>query len=88
MGIKRKRISKGRRFEIFKRDGFTCQYCGQQPPGVVLHIDHILPVVEGGTNEELNLITSCAACNLGKGRKLLDKPQRPDADLALSLIHI
>ena len=79
---KRKSISKGKRFGIFKRDGFTCQYCGQQPPDTVLHIDHILPVIEGGTNEEMNLVTSCAACNIGKGRKLLDRPQRPDADLA------
>jgi hypothetical protein len=77
----RKPVGKSLRFEIFRRDGFTCQYCGQQPPDVVLHVDHITPVVEGGTNDEMNLITSCQDCNLGKGRKLLDKPQRPDADL-------
>ena len=78
----RKAMSKGLRFDIFRRDGFTCQYCGRQPPEVVLHVDHITPVVEGGTNDEMNLVASCRDCNLGKGRKLLDKPQRPDADLA------
>lgn len=50
--MKRKNISKGKRFDIFKRDGFTCQYCGKQPPGVVLHVDHITPVSKGGTNNE------------------------------------
>ena len=78
----RKALSKGRRFDIFRRDGFTCQYCGRQPPEVVLEPDHIVPVVEGGTNEEMNLVASCRDCNRGKGRKLLDAPPRPDADLA------
>ena len=78
----RKNISKGKRFDIFRRDGFTCQYCGEQPPGIVLHVDHITPVSKGGTNDEMNLVTSCADCNLGKSAKLLDRPQRPDADLA------
>lgn len=44
----RKAISKKTRFEVFKRDRFTCQYCGATPPGVLLHIDHIHPVAEGG----------------------------------------
>jgi hypothetical protein len=79
---KRKGISKGLRFDIFKRDGFTCQYCGSQPPDVVLQIDHIKPVIKDGTNDEMNLVSSCEDCNLGKGKKLLDNPQRPDADLA------
>ena len=79
---KRKEISKGLRFHIFRRDDFTCQYCGRQPPEVILHLDHITPVARGGRNDEMNLITSCAECNMGKGKKLLDKPQRPDADLA------
>lgn len=82
MGAKRKRIGKGLRFDIFKRDGFTCQYCGRQPPEVVLQVDHIVPVAEGGTNDSMNLLTSCRDCNLGKGKKRLENPQRPDADLA------
>jgi hypothetical protein len=68
---KRKAISKKTRFEVFKRDGFTCQYCGQSAPGVVLHVDHIKPVKEGGTNDIINLITSCVGCNSGKGAREL-----------------
>ena len=62
----RKLIPKRIRFEIFKRDCFTCQYCGKKAPDVILHIDHIVPVSKGGTNDILNLITSCESCNLGK----------------------
>ena len=82
MASKRKGIGKGLRFDVFKRDGFTCQYCGRQPPEVVLQVDHIVPVADGGGNDEMNLLTSCRACNLGKGKKRLENPQRPDADLA------
>lgn len=64
---KRKAISKKLRFDVFKRDGFSCQYCGATPPGVMLHVDHIHPVSLGGTNAIDNLITSCEPCNLGKG---------------------
>jgi hypothetical protein len=68
----RKNIGKKLRFEVFKRDRFTCQYCGQSAPDVVLHVDHIDPVDNGGENEIVNLVTSCQACNLGKGKRLLD----------------
>ena len=67
----RKYISKKLRFEVFKRDNFTCQYCGRMSPDVILQVDHIKPVKEGGTNDVLNLVTSCVDCNLGKGAKLL-----------------
>lgn len=67
----RKPISSKARFEVFKRDKFTCQYCGAHPPAVVLHVDHIHPVAEGGTNDEDNLVTACENCNLGKGARLL-----------------
>ncbi len=63
----RKPISKKIRFEIFKRDDFTCQYCGRKPPAVVLEVDHIVPVSGGGKNLEHNLITACFDCNRGKG---------------------
>lgn len=79
---KRLAISKGLRFDIFRRDSFICQYCGAKPPDVVLEIDHITPVVEGGTNDQMNLVTSCEACNRGKGKKQIDPVARPDADLA------
>lgn len=62
----REQVSKRVRFEVFKRDGFTCQYCGAHPPGVMLHVDHINPVALGGKNGSDNLITACADCNLGK----------------------
>jgi hypothetical protein len=67
MATKRKQISKRVRFEVFKRDGFQCQYCGASPPSVLLHVDHINPVALGGCNDQDNLVTSCEPCNLGKG---------------------
>ena len=72
-GIKmdRKHISKKLRFEVFKRDNFTCQYCGRMAPDVILEVDHIKPVCKGGENDILNLITSCKDCNRGKGKSKL-----------------
>jgi len=60
-------ISKKLRFEVFKRDSFTCQYCGRKSPDTILHVDHIAPVSKGGKNTLLNCVTSCIDCNLGKG---------------------
>jgi hypothetical protein len=67
----REGLSKKIRFEVFKRDKFTCQYCGAKSPEVVLNVDHIDPVANGGTNEILNLITSCFSCNSGKSDRTL-----------------
>lgn len=76
MEQKRKNISKKTRFEVFKRDNFTCQYCGRSAPDVILEIDHINPIKNGGDNNILNLITSCFDCNRGKGkRKLTDNEE-------------
>ena len=67
----RKAITKKLRFEIFKRDSFTCQYCGEKAPDVVLNIDHLIPVAAGGTNDILNLIAACFSCNSGKSDRQL-----------------
>jgi hypothetical protein len=69
--MKRKALSNRQRFEVFKRDFFTCQYCGKSAPDVILHVDHIKPVNNGGTNEITNLVTSCFECNSGKSDKTL-----------------
>ena len=69
---KRKSLSKKIRFEVFKRDRFTCHYCGRKAPEVILQCDHIKPVSKGGTNDLLNLLTSCEDCNSGKSNIELD----------------
>jgi hypothetical protein len=79
---KRQGISKKTRFEVFKRDGFTCQYCGDHPPQVILHVDHITAVANGGGNDMDNLVTSCQPCNLGKSAKPLTVVPQPLADKA------
>ena len=60
----RKTIPNYIRFQVFKRDRFTCQYCGRS--GVELEVDHIQPLASGGTNDLDNLITACKDCNRGK----------------------
>lgn len=63
----RRALSVRARFDVFKRDGFACQYCGATPPGAALECDHIIPIAQGGGNDPENLITACASCNRGKG---------------------
>lgn len=79
---KRKAISKRVRFEVFKRDGFTCQYCGAHPPGVILHADHVVAVASGGETSMDNLVTACEPCNLGKGARSLDSVPQSLAEKA------
>lgn len=82
MATKRKGISKKTRFEVFKRDGFRCQYCGAHPPAVLLHVDHIKAVVAGGENDMDNYVTACEPCNLGKGARDLSVVPQSLADKA------
>ena len=59
------------RFNVFLRDGFTCQYCGSEFQPSDLTFDHILPRSKGGITSWTNVITSCASCNLAKGSATL-----------------
>ncbi len=76
----RKSTGKSQRFRIFARDGWSCRYCGNQPPRVVLVVDHVIPVAAGGTSDDTNLITSCEDCNQGKGSKHLSTLAPNDDD--------
>lgn len=69
--VARKGMGKRLRFEIFKRDKFTCVYCGRTPPAVVLEVDHMNPVAAGGGDEPSNLFTACEDCNAGKSDRPL-----------------
>lgn len=64
--MKREALGKRLRFEIFKRDGFACRYCGRSPAAAPLHVDHVVPVALGGRSCPENLVTACDDCNLGK----------------------
>jgi 5-methylcytosine-specific restriction endonuclease McrA len=73
------------RVNIFTRDGFRCQYCGERKGIDLLNYDHVVPRVRGGKTVWENIVTSCYACNDRKGSrtpgeagmKLLRKPFKP-----------
>lgn len=78
---KRTPIPQGVRFNVLRRDNFTCRYCGRSSPDVVLHIDHAVSVKNGGTDDENNLVTSCDDCNYGKSSKsIVPAIAKPQAD--------
>lgn len=59
------------RFDVFMRDGFKCKYCGRAPPAVELHVDHVVPISKGGSDDPSNMVASCVDCNFGKRDKVL-----------------
>ena len=73
------------RRNVFKRDHFTCQYCGQQPGTDELTIDHVAPRAQGGESSWTNCVLACLACNKRKddrtpeqaGMRLRKAPVRP-----------
>lgn len=70
------------RFNVFLRDKFSCQYCGQRDE---LTFDHVTPRSKGGLTTWENVVAACSPCNLAKGDKLpkvakmfpLQKPYAP-----------
>lgn len=64
-------IWKAIRERIFKRDNYTCKYCGDR--GVKLECDHITPVALGGHHDDDNLATACFSCNRSKRAKLVSE---------------
>lgn len=73
------------RINVFKRDNFICQYCGDRYPRKELTLDHVVPKSHGGLNDWTNIVTSCKTCNLKKadreprqaGMKLIRQPKKP-----------
>ncbi len=61
------------RRNIFKRDRFTCQYCGKQPGSEELTIDHVLPRAQGGTSTWENCVLACIECNAKKADRTPDR---------------
>ena len=64
-------LSDSLRYDVLKRDNFTCKICGASflNDGVKLEVDHIFPISKGGKTEMNNLQTLCERCNRGKRDK-------------------
>ncbi len=73
------------RRNIFKRDRFTCQYCGRQPGSEELTIDHVVPRSHQGSTSWENCVLACISCNKQKAdrspeqakMRLRKQPMRP-----------
>ena len=73
------------RFNVFLRDKFSCQYCGERKD---LTFDHLLPKSRGGVTDWENVVTACSTCNVQKGGMLYkdcglilnQKPLKPSVD--------
>ena len=71
------------RFEVFKRDRYTCQYCGRETRQLTL--DHVIPRYRGGQHTWENVVSACVRCNRRKagrtpleaGMRLIRQPTRP-----------
>jgi 5-methylcytosine-specific restriction endonuclease McrA len=81
------------RREVFWRDQFTCQYCGNQAKELTL--DHVTPRVQRGQHTWENVVTACVPCNhrkagrtpSGAGMRLLREPTAPRANPYYHLMH-
>ena len=73
------------RRNVFLRDEFCCQYCGDRFPTAQLSLDHVVPRSRGGIESWENIVCACLKCNVRKGSrtpveanmKLLREPVKP-----------
>jgi 5-methylcytosine-specific restriction endonuclease McrA len=83
---RRRQPVKFSRVNIYARDGYRCQYCGEKKPIAELTYDHVVPRRTGGRTEWTNIVTACQDCNLRKGSRtpaqagmtLRTRPVRPE----------
>jgi len=91
--VKKSRIVKFSRANIYARDKYTCQYCNTAFRSEELTFDHVIPVSHGGAKSWENIVTACIDCNRRKGgqtpaeaeMRLVQKPVEPSWVPSLSL---
>lgn len=76
------------RFNVFLRDHFRCQYCGEKHSSADLTYDHVVPRCHGGKSSWDNVVSACSPCNVKKDNKtlaqtdmhLLSVPRQPTVE--------
>ena len=84
------------RINVYTRDGFRCQYCGEKKAMRDLNYDHVVPRVRGGKTVWENIVTCCYACNDRKGSRtpaeagmtLLRKPFKPSSLPVMPVVRV
>ena len=82
---RKKQIVRFSRINVFLRDQYSCQYCGNRFAKHQLTLDHVIPIVQGGQKSWENIVTACKPCNQRKGgrtpsqanMKLTRRPKQP-----------
>lgn len=67
-------VSKRTRYEVLRRDGHKCRYCGLAAAETELTVDHVVPTTLGGSDDPSNLVAACKDCNAGKSSSIPDGP--------------
>lgn len=81
------------RENVYIRDSFSCQYCGERHPARHLTLDHVVPASMKGKKTWTNVVTACRDCNqkkadrtpTGAGMPLLNEPRAPTW---LPVVHV
>jgi hypothetical protein len=60
-----------RKFQILVAADFTCAYCGSRPGSDHLHVDHLVPITKGGSDNTENLCCACETCNRRKSNAII-----------------
>lgn len=63
------RVAKWRILLLAERQEWLCAYCGLSIRFSEYHVEHVIPVAVGGTNDLPNLVLSCPECNHIAGAK-------------------
>jgi len=91
--IRRKEHVPFTRANIYARDGYSCQYCGEAFASDDLTFDHVHPATQGGIKSWENIVTACLPCNKKKGGRTPEQagmalrhvPKRPSSLLTLQV---